>query len=210
VDAAASIPKLNDVTRRMIELVGPHAGGGFRRASELLGSDESAAITEFASISRDANAMVHSMPIVTMLSAGEAPNAVPERASALVNLRISAGHSADELIENVIAAVSDPGIEFEVLEQRDASAISPSEGEVWDVLESSIRAVFGDVIVAPYVNNGGTDSRNYTPISDNVYRFNPYDMTLDERRSIHAVDERLRLSSFLTGASFYRHLLERL
>lgn len=210
IDRMGALPILNGVTRRMIESVGAVAGGAFRRASELLDSDEDAAIAEFSSVSRDAHAMVHSAPIVTMVSAGEAPNAVPERASAVVNIRIAVGHSAEHMVDRVRDAIGDPDVTFEVVQCLDAVPASPSEGPVWDRLEATIKAVYGDVLVVPYVNNGGTDSRNYSVISDHVYRFNPYDMTLAERRSIHAVDERLRLSSFIDGIEFYSRLLRQL
>jgi carboxypeptidase PM20D1 len=139
-----------------------------------------------------------------MLAAGHSSNAIPERATATVNIRVSPGHPVTELIEWITVLVDDPGIEVEVVEARDASPVSPATGPAWDRLAKHVRAVYGDVLVVPYVNNGGTDSRNYTGISDFVYRFNPVDMTLAERGTLHAVDERLRISSFVEALEFYR------
>jgi carboxypeptidase PM20D1 len=198
-------PLLSDVNRRLIQTLGPHAPGPVSDAARLLAAgDEDAAIEAFAGASLNARAMVHTIPVVTMMSAGMTANAIPERAGATVSLRIAPGDSPDRVVESIRRIVSDHGIAVDVVELRDASPVSPSDGPEWDLIVRHIRSTYGDdVVIVPYVNNGGTDSRNYTGISDNVYRFSPYRMSLAERESLHAVDERLALSSFIEGLQFY-------
>lgn len=203
-------PYFNDATRRMLSIIGPHSSGALREAATVLATDEDAAVTLFAGISRDANAMVRTTPVVTMIEAGHAPNALPERASAIVNMRMTVGTTVAEAVAGVRAAITDPEIAIEVVESFEPSPISSSDDSTWELLEDLIQQTYGYVLVAPYVNNGGTDSRNYTGISEGVYRFSPCHMTLAERRTLHAMDERLRLSSFHTGCEFYCRLLARL
>jgi carboxypeptidase PM20D1 len=203
-------PFFNDVTRRMLTTIGPHSSGKLSDAVEALATDEASALDHFASVSPDANSMVRTTPVVTMIQAGQTANALPERASAIVNMRIAVGSSAGQAISDVRAAVSDPDIAFEVIEAFEPSPVSSSEDATWGMLEELIKEAYGDVLVTPYTNNGGTDSRNYTGISDSVYRFSPCDMTLAERHNIHAIDEQLRLTSFHDGCEFYCKLLERL
>lgn len=199
------VPLLSDVNRRLIRTLGPRAPGPVADAARLIDEGEDAAgMAEFSKASENARAMVHTIPVVTVVQAGTIANAVPERAAALVNLRIAPGHTGDEIVARIRALVADDEIAIEVVELKDASPVSPSDGEEWDLIVRHIRSTYGqDVLVVPYVNNGGTDSRNYAGISDGVYRFSPYRMSLAQRESLHAIDERLSLSSFVEGLVFY-------
>ena len=57
---------------------------------------------------------------------------------------------------------------------------------------ASIGDVFPDAAVSPYVMLQASDSRHFAAISENVYRFLPFDLRQDELQSIHGVDERIR------------------
>lgn len=210
IDEAGAFAVVNDVTRRLVRDLGRVAAGDLARAAELLEVDEAAFVAAFSEVSPDARAMVHSTAAVTVVSAGHTVNAVPEEATALVNLRICVGDTVGAAVDRLRSAISDPGVELELVEAGEPSAVSPSSGPEWDLLVEMIGATYGDVLVSPYVNNGGTDSRNYTGICDAVYRFGPSAMTREERRSIHAIDEHLRISSFLDGCDFYLRLIARL
>lgn len=154
--------------------------------------------------------MVRTTPVVSMVEAGQSANSLPERASAIVNIRVPVGATVEGAIDHVRSTISDDGIAIEVIESYEPSPVSSFSDSTWTLLVDTVRATYGDVLVIPYVNNGGTDSRNYAGISDGVYRFSPFHMTLAERQTIHAIDERLRLSSFYSGCEFYHRLLVRL
>lgn len=204
---AGDTPFLNDVTRRLIADIGRDAEAALRSAAEALDAgDEPRAIEHFSRVSAAARAMVNSAAVVTMLEAGHTENALPETATAIVNLRISVGDTVDDALARLRAAVGD-GVELRLLTASEPSPVSPSAGPMWDALVASIRHVYGEVRVSPYVNNGGTDSRNYTGICSTVYRWSPCHMTLEERGSLHAIDEHLRVSSFVDGCTFYRHFI---
>src|SRR5204863_1820800 len=48
--------------------------------------------------------------VATMLSAGHAQNALPQRATATVNCRIFPGETPDEVREALVKVVGDPGV----------------------------------------------------------------------------------------------------
>lgn len=211
IDDAGQQPFVNDVTRRLVRDLGPVSTGVLAEAAALLATDEEGFIDTFSTVSADARAMVHSSAAVTVVTAGHTANAVPEEATALVNLRISVGDTVAAAIDRLRAAINDPEVRLDVVEAGEASPVSPSSGPEWELLVEEIGRTYGEhVLVSPYVNNGGTDSRNYTSICDTVYRFSPCVMTLEERRSIHAIDEHLRLKSFTDGCGFYFNLIARL
>ena len=52
-----------------------------------------------------------------------------------------------------------------------------------------------------------TDSRHYAAISKYVYRFSPLAMSLEERRTIHANNERIPLYKLYDLVRFYVRLM---
>jgi carboxypeptidase PM20D1 len=53
---------------------------------------------------------------------------------------------------------------------------------------------------------GATDGRHFTALGP-VYRFYPFELTNDELGRMHAIDESIRVSSYLRGLTFYEALL---
>ena len=54
---------------------------------------------------------------------------------------------------------------------------------------------------------GASDGRHFTAISDAVYRFTPFEMSAEERGTLHARNERIRVATWLRGIRFYEELL---
>ena len=55
-----------------------------------------------------------------------------------------------------------------------------------------------------------SDSRHFTRISETVYRFLPFDLTLAERGTLHAIDESMRVSTYLRAIEFFGRLVRAL
>jgi carboxypeptidase PM20D1 len=64
--------------------------------------------------------------------------------------------------------------------------------------------------VTPYIQLGASDSRHFTRISNHVYRFSPFEMSKDERGTLHARNERIRIATWLRGIRFYERLIDSL
>jgi carboxypeptidase PM20D1 len=62
--------------------------------------------------------------------------------------------------------------------------------------------------VAPMLVLGGTDSRYYAPISENVYRFAPEWGLQSEYSRIHGTGERLSLENLGRMVRFFAQLVE--
>jgi carboxypeptidase PM20D1 len=68
--------------------------------------------------------------------------------------------------------VGDPQVEIEVRHGSDPSPVSPWRGEPWRRIATAVRDGLGDdIVTTPYIQLGASDSRWFTEISDNVYRF---------------------------------------
>ncbi|SCV71532.1 BQ2448_3120 [Microbotryum intermedium] len=86
---------------------------------------------------------------------------------------------------------------------------SPIDAPSWKILAQSIRQTFKDqypdLVVAPAMDTGNTDSSFYLRLTRNVYRFSPTDPIANER--IHTVDEHVNMDDHLNGVVFYHELL---
>ncbi|MEY4051951.1 MAG: hypothetical protein RIR64_936, partial [Bacteroidota bacterium] len=71
-------------------------------------------------------------------------------------------------------------------------------------VESAIHAVVKDVVVAPMLMVGATDSRNYRTISDGVINFTP----LTDAKGYHGIDERLLISDYEKCFNYYTFLIK--
>lgn len=189
----------------MFAALAPHARGviGFAyRHPRLL---RPLLLRVLARTSDETAAMIRTTRVVTMLQGAAARNVLPETARAIVNLRVVIGSRLDEAVDEIRRLVGD-GVDVEVLEGEDPSPTSPVDGEGWRLLTDALAASHPEVLPAPYGMLGATDGRHFTGIGP-VYRFFPFELTNAELGGLHAIDESIRVSSYLRGLRFYEALL---
>jgi carboxypeptidase PM20D1 len=194
----------------MIRTLGGHARQPLKWVFTNLWFTKLPLLALFARLGDETNAMVRTTQAVTQLSGAQAANALAEKAEAIVNIRIAIDSSVQEATEHVRRAIHDDAVRIEALHPTEPSPVSPTEGRAWDLVKSTINETFADTIVTPYIMLGGSDSRHYTRISDNVYRFSPFEMSAAERGTLHAKNERIRVATFLKGVGFYTKLIGKL
>ncbi len=152
-------------------------------------------------------AVVRTTRAVTRLSGSAGDNVLAERATAMVNVRIATGSTVERAVADIRAVVGD-GIRVRLVYGSDPPPVSRREGPAWDALTRAIAEVFPRTIPSPYIMIQASDARHFTRISDSVYRFLPFDLTLEEREALHAIDESIRVSTYLDGTRFFRRLVE--
>jgi len=84
-----------------------------------------------------------------------------------------------------------------------ASSVSDWNTDGYRVISNSVREVYGDIIVAPGLMVGGSDSKHYAKAAKNSYRFNPFPLSANELSGLHGVDERIKKNDFLNGIRSY-------
>ncbi|MBF0672620.1 MAG: M20/M25/M40 family metallo-hydrolase [Salinibacterium sp.] len=194
----------------MIRTLGAHARNPLRFAFTNLWLTKPLLLLLFKRLSDETAAIVRTTQVVTQLDGAMASNALAERATATVNIRIAIGSSVAEAVEHVRRAINDPLVRLEVHGPSEPSPVSPTSGAAWQAVKDSIEETYPGTIVTPYVMLGASDSRHFTRISDHVYRFSPFEMSKEERGTLHAKNERMRVDTFLRGIEFYRRLIARL
>lgn len=159
------------------------------------------------------DATIRTTTAFTMLDAGTKPNVLPDRADAVVNFRLLPGDSISDVIRLVEETLEGLPVDVVLLSGTEASAVSPSDGPVFRYLASAIRASYGDpeLIVAPYLSTGGTDAKHFQGLSNNLYRFLPFDVHPSrDGILLHGVNERLEIDQLRQGVRFYATLLANL
>jgi carboxypeptidase PM20D1 len=106
--------------------------------------------------------------------------------------------------------IGDSSVEIEVVEEGEASPVSPVDDDAFRLIESTVAELFPEAVPAPYVMMAATDSRHFTHICTRVYRFAPFRMSKAQRQAIHSYDEHLGVDDFLLGIDWYQRLIERL
>jgi carboxypeptidase PM20D1 len=154
------------------------------------------------------NATIRTTTAVTMLESGIQDNVIPSRAIAVANFRILPGESVEGVIDRVERIVGSPDLRVDLRAgAREPSPISDTGSESFAIVARTIREVFPGTVVAPALVLGGTDSRHFTRLSENVYRFVPLRVGPDDLGRIHGTDERISMENLEQMVQFYVQLI---
>jgi carboxypeptidase PM20D1 len=191
----------------MIRTIGAHARQPYRFLFTQQWLTRGVLLALFSRLGDETRAMVRTTAVVTRLAGSDADNALAETATAVVNMRVAVGSSVADSVDHIRRAIRDDRVEVTPANPSEPSPVSPTTGPQWEAVRDAILAVYPEVIVTPYIQLGASDSRHFTRICDAVYRFTPFEMSLAERGTLHAVNERIHVDTWLRGIDFYAALI---
>ncbi len=157
--------------------------------------------------SKTGNALLRTTIAATMANASMLPNVLPQRASAVINSRILPGETGEDIINHIKKVTAGISLDIEILLLEEPSCISPSDTVSFAAIESNIKKLYPDAIVAPYVVLAGTDARKYEIVSRNVYRFSPYMIHDSELAKIHGTNENISIENISHCVEFFISLM---
>jgi carboxypeptidase PM20D1 len=159
---------------------------------------------------RAAQALLGTTVAPTMINGGVRTNVLPGEATAFINLRIHPRDSADGLLAAARAAVADlEGVSVEWAEEpREASPVSRADSSSYALVAALSRAALPDAPVAPGLVLAGTDSRLYSDVAENVYRYQPLLLATDDLETIHGLNEHVSVENFERLIRFYAGLMD--
>lgn len=99
--------------------------------------------------------------VATMVSAGHAMNALPQRATANINCRVFPGVSMDELRAELTSVIADSSGQLTVMEQPSVSPASPLREDVMDAVSEAVYATYPGLTFFPSMSAYGTDSTHF-------------------------------------------------
>jgi carboxypeptidase PM20D1 len=198
---------IRGVAREMFETVAPEMSGFGRVALSnlwLFGPLVQAQLEKSAAT----NALVRTTTALTIVNAGNKDNVIPGLAEATVNFRLLPGDTREAVLQHVKDKAANGKFDIVALgDGTEASPVSPTASHSYQLINRTIRSLFPDVIVAPGLVAGGTDSRHFTPISDHIYRFSPVRARSEDLSRFHGTDERIAITNVVELVRFYHQLI---
>ena len=159
-------------------------------------------------LSQEAAAMLQTTICFTMQKGSDGYNVIPQEAYVTANLRYIP-HQAEKESNDVIRSIAS---KYDVeVEEVNVSAPSHSldlNGDAYKLTCEAIRKIFPGVGIMPYVVTGGTDSRFFDPICDSCIRFGPINLTDDQNKSMHAIDENINIDTLPNAVDYYKEIIK--
>jgi acetylornithine deacetylase/succinyl-diaminopimelate desuccinylase-like protein len=154
------------------------------------------------------HAMLRTTCVATMLSAGHATNALPQRARANINCRIFPGDSLESVRATLLKLVDDPAVSVTVPEIRGPIATpAPLTPQVLKPVEQVAAELWPGVPVIPTLEPGATDAQFLNPAGIPTYGVDGFFVDPDGG-NIHGLNERIRVTSVYEGRTFLYRLIK--
>ena len=81
--------------------------------------------------------------------------------------------------------------------------------KLYRAIESIIKGIYPEAIQVPYLMSGGTDSRKYYNVCNNIYRFAAVMMSKEDNESVHSVNEKITVENFKNMIRFFLEIMGR-
>lgn len=193
---------LTATTRQLLDRVAELLGQDVRQVTP----DEIAIATGTAS--RFISATLRTTTNPTGLTAGYKHNVIPDRAEAMIDVRVLPGHE-DAVLAEIQAIVGDD-VEI-VISHRDIGLETTFDGALVEAMIGSLQRHDPGAEVLPYLLSGGTDNKALSLLGIRGFGFAPLRLPaeLDFPAMFHGVDERVPLDALSFGTDVLTDLLLR-
>jgi acetylornithine deacetylase/succinyl-diaminopimelate desuccinylase-like protein len=154
------------------------------------------------------NATLRTTCVATMLDAGHATNALPQRARANINCRIFPGVEAESVRKKLEEVVADPAVKVITLETRGPSSPPPPlTPQILGPFEKLAAQFWPGVPVVPILQPGATDGEFLNAVGIPTYGIEPVFIGPDLGH-IHGLNEYVSVQSLLEGRDFLYRLVK--
>jgi carboxypeptidase PM20D1 len=155
------------------------------------------------------NAAIRTTLAPTIFRSGNKENVLPQLAFAKVNFRLYPGDSTDYVIDHVRRTINDSRVQIKAANDdfNEASSVSNVNSAGFKLLQRSVRQVFTDTIVAPFLMVASTDTKHYSDICDDIFRFFPMQLTSGDLSRIHGTNERIGITNYGKIIKFYIQII---
>lgn len=192
----------------------------FTAMSKIVGGEKGAAMAAIVKNPEDADAaavlnqnrewhaMLRTTCVATLLSAGHATNALPQRATANINCRIFPGVSREAVLAKLVSIIGDPAVKVTIPEVRGPMAQpAPLTSEILKPVEQVADELWPGIPVVPILLPGATDAQFLNPAGIPTYGVSGLFQDPDYG-NIHGLNERIRVKSVYEGRTFLYRLVK--
>jgi acetylornithine deacetylase/succinyl-diaminopimelate desuccinylase-like protein len=202
--------KLLPVTRASFARMADILGGPVAQDLQAVAGDPPDA-EAVARVSRNPsyNAQLRTTCVATMADAGEATNALPQHARAVVNCRVLPGESVTEVTGTLVRVLDNARITVTPMGEPVLSPPAPLDERILGPVKSVADAMWPGVPLVPTLSAGATDSRFLNNAGIPTYGVSGM-FNESETAGVHALNERLPVRSLYEGQEFLYRLVKAL
>lgn len=206
LDSSPSRATITPALEGMLQSFAPYVSGPLNKVFENVAYLKPV-IKKAMESNADTAAMIRSAIIINGYEAIPVNGATPETATATVKVRIAPQDTLEEILAHIKKVVG-KDIIIEVTDKSEPPAISDYKTEAFDYIKETVKAVFPDVGVSPFILNAGTDSRHFARICDKIYRFGAFRLDDSLFATVHSANERMPIKDYLKMVEFYTALMK--
>ncbi|MBO7156403.1 MAG: M20/M25/M40 family metallo-hydrolase [Clostridia bacterium] len=195
-------------TKDMFKALAPHMNFGFKLA--LVNRDILSPLLKYvlSIVSPFTNCLVRTTLAPTQTSGAHTPNTLAPVARGNVNCRLNTGETTAQ-VQKYIQKIAGKNVKVSVLEGYcDPSPVSDIDTDAFRALSKTISEVFDGYIAAPYPFIAASDAKHYYNLTNCVYRFTPFEKSIEDGNRIHGMNERQSVASLELGTRFFLRLYE--
>ena len=200
--------EFNDATRNFFTKMADIRGGDFGAAMKAAAEKQDEQAIALLKSDPSTNSILHTTCVATMVDAGHAPNALPQRATANVNCRIFPGHSPEDIRQDLVKTIGDDGIEVTFADDPETAAPPPAlTPEILASIEAITEAMYPGVPVVATMASGATDGRFLIPVGIQTYGVSGI-FSDPTKANAHGLNERVTVKSLMEGREFLYRLVK--
>lgn len=200
--------RLNETTRAYFKAISEQESGqaGADLSAVTRGKPDPRAIARLGA-SPFYHAMMRNTCVATMLQAGHAENALPQRARATIQCRLLPGEEPDSVRGTLQRVVADTQIAVTLANVPSPSPASPVDPEIMAPVRRITTEMWPGAIVLPVMDPWATDGLHFRRAGISVYGVSAVFIDVDDSRA-HGRDERVGVKEFYEGVEFMYRLMQ--
>jgi len=203
--------EFNEVTKAFFVKTGKLRGGELGQAMQALAANP-ADTAALAIVDQDKtfHSMLRTTCVATLVNAGHALNALPQRATANVNCRMFPGRTADETQAALAAAIGNPKITIEQrVKDKPIAKSPPLDPAIVKPVETLAAKYFPGAPVIPAISTGATDGVYLGAAGIPTYGV-PSVWTDPDGNGTHGLNERIEVKALYTARDYLYDLVKTL
>ena len=155
-------------------------------------------------------AMLRTTMAFTMAQGSAQINVLPKEATVGLNMRLLNTDTPENAAARLSQIINNPNVKVEVTHSQKASPYADTEGANWQRVANAIELTWPEAIVSPYLMIACSDSRHYSAICRDVYKFSAMQLSKEQRDMIHNDNERIPLATIGKTVEFYLRIVQTL
>ena len=201
--------QVSDTTRAFFTTTGKLRGDAVGQAMVALAANP--ADTKAESIlnqDRTFHSMLRTTCVATMVNAGHALNALPQRATANVNCRMFPGRTSKETRAALVSAIDNPKVTVDLrVEDKPIAIPPPLDPAIVGPAQTLAARYFPGVPFVPTMLTGATDGVYMEAVG--IPTYGAPGVWLDpDGNGLHGLNERVEVRSLLTGRAYLYDLVK--